>query len=72
MMNDSLIYRYSKDNIFDFSFMEDFTTILAFKEDGKNISKINYKDEDDFYCYSENKSYTEDELFEKFNIKKVF
>ena len=44
---------------------------LAFKEDGNNISNIKYEDEDDFYCFSEKKTYTKDELFKKFNIKKV-
>ena len=70
-MTNNLVYRYGKDNIFDFSFMEDFTTVLAFKEDGNNISNIKYEDEDDFYCYSEKKTYTKDKLFKKFNIKKV-
>ena len=70
-MTNNLVYRYGKDNIFDFSFMEDFTTVLIFKEDGNNISNIKYEDEDDFYCFSEKKTYTKDELFKKFNIKKV-
>lgn len=70
-MTNSLEYKYGQDNIFDFSFMADFTTIASFKEDGNDISNIFYHDEDDFYCYSEKKSYTEKELFKKFNIKKV-
>ena len=70
-MENNLVYRYGKDNVFDFSFMEDFTTILAFKEDGNDISNIQYIDEDDFYCYSDKKAYTEEELFKKFNVKKI-
>jgi hypothetical protein len=61
-------YKYGIDNIFDFGFMEDFTTIASFKEDGNDTSNIAYEDEDDFYCYSEKKAYTEAELFKKFNI----
>ena len=70
-MKEEIIYRYGKDNIFDFSFMQDFTTISCLKESGQDISKIEYQDEDDFYSHSEKKSYTEEELFKKFNIKKV-
>lgn len=70
-MTSNLVYKYGHDNIFDFSFMADFTTIASFKEDGNDISNISYDDEDDFYCYSENKSYTEKELLKKFNIQKV-
>ena len=56
------------DNIFDFYFMEDFITVaLAEEEYGIDVSK--YKSEDDFYCFSEKKSYTSEELFKKFNIK---
>jgi hypothetical protein len=70
-MENNLVYKYGKDNIFDFSFMEDFTTVLAFEEDGNKIANLVYQDKDDFYCYSEKKTYTEDELLEKFNIEKV-
>ena len=70
-MSNKLVYKYGQDNIFDFSFMDDFTTVLAFEEDGNNISNLIYQDRDDFYCYSENKVYTENELFNKFNICKV-
>lgn len=70
-MSDRLVYKYGQDNIFDFSFMDDFTTVGVFEEDGNNISNLIYQDKDDFYCYSENKVYTENELFNKFNIHKV-
>lgn len=70
-MNNVLTYVRGKDNVFDFPFMVDFTTVAILEEDGKDISSLNYDDIDDFYCYSENKVYTEKELFEKFNIKKI-
>ena len=72
-MKNDLIYKYGIDNIFDFSFMEDFTTVILAKEEYEiDISKLDFRNEDDFYSFSENKAYTEDELFEKFNIKRVF
>jgi len=70
-MTTSLVYKYGQDNIFDFSFMDDFTTILSLQDEGIDTSNIKYQDEDDFYCFSEKKAYTENELFEKFNIKRV-
>ena len=70
-MKEEIIYRHGRDNIFDFSFMEDFTTILNLQENGEDVSNIEYQDEDDFYSRSEKKSYTEEELFKKFNVKKV-
>ena len=70
-MINKVIYRKGKDNIFDFPFMDDFTTVAILKEDGKDISHLNYTDEDDFYSFSEDKSYTTQELFAKFNIKEV-
>lgn len=72
-MKNDLIYKYGIDNIFDFSFMEDFTTVILAKEEYEiDISKLDFKNEDDFYSFSENRAYTENELFEKFNIKRVF
>lgn len=72
-MKNDLIYKYGIDNIFDFSFMEDFTTVILAKEEYEiDISKLDFKNEDDFYSFSENRVYTENELFEKFNIKGVF
>ena len=63
-----LIYRPETDNIFDFYFMDDFTTVeLAKEEYGIDISKV--ENEDDFYCFSEKKSYTTEELYKKFNIE---
>ncbi len=63
-----LTYRKDIDNIFDFGFMDDFTTVLLAKEEYKiYISNLYY--EDDFYCFSENKVYSQKELFNKFNIK---
>ena len=71
-MKNDLIYKYGIDNIFDFSFMEDFTTVILAKEEYEiDISKLDFKNEDDFYSFSENRAYTENELFEKFNIKRV-
>jgi len=70
-MQNKLIYKNGYDNIFDFSFMDDFTTILIFEENGNDISNLNYNDKDDFYCYSEKKVYTENQLFSKFDIEKV-
>ena len=61
-MTTNLVYRYGQDNIFDFPFMDDYTTILSLKDDGVDISSIAYQDEDDFYSYSEKKTYTENEL----------
>ena len=62
-----LVFRPKVDNIFEFSFMDDFTTIiLAEEEYGKDISELEY---DDFYCFSEKKSYTAEELYKKFNIE---
>ncbi len=56
------------DNIFEFSFMDDFTTVMLSKEVyGIDISELKY--EDDFYSFSEKKSYTTEELYKKFNIE---
>ncbi len=72
-MKNDLTYKYGIDNIFDFSFMEDFTTVILAKEEyAIDISKLDFKNEDDFYSFSENRAYTENQLFEKFNIKRVF
>lgn len=63
------IFRQKVENIFEFSFMDNFTTVmLAEEEYGIDISELKYEDGDDFYCFSEKKSYTEEELFKKFNI----
>ena len=65
---DRPVFRPKIDNIFEFSFMDDFTTIVLAKEAyGIDISEIKY--EDDFYCFSEKKSYTAEELYKKFNIE---
>jgi len=71
-MNNKIIYENEIENIFSFSFMEDFTTVLLAKEEYKiNTSNLIYQDEDDFYSFSEKKAYTKNELFKKFNIQKV-
>ena len=58
------------DNIFEFGFMDDFTTVILAKENyGIDISELKYKDEDNFYCFSEKKTYTSEELYKKFNIE---
>lgn len=65
---DRLVFRPEFDNIFEFSFMDDFTTIeLAKEEYGLDISELKF--EDRFYCFSEKKSYTTEDLYKKFNIK---
>jgi hypothetical protein len=62
-----LVFNPRTDNIFDFYFMNDFTTVALAKEEyGIDISELKF--EDDFYCFSEKKSYTTEELFKKFNI----
>ena len=67
---DNFVYRHGIDNIFSFSFMDDFTTvILAEEEYGIDISELEFEDGDDFYCFSEKISYTFEELCKKFNIK---
>lgn len=60
------------DNIFEFGFMDDFTTIaLAKEEQGIDILKLNYEDEEDFYCFSEKKVYTSEEIYKKFNVEVI-
>lgn len=67
---DRQVFRPKGDNIFEFSFMDDFTTVeLAKEEYGIDISELKF--EDDFYCFSEKKSYTSEELFKKFNIEVI-
>ena len=62
------VFRPEIDNIFEFSFMDDFTTVeLAKEEYGIDISELKYGD--DFYCFSEKKTYTTEELYKKFNIE---
>lgn len=62
------IFRPEIDNIFEFSFMDDFTTVgLAKEEYGISLSELKHKD--DFYCFSEKKTYTTEELYKKFNIE---
>ena len=66
---DRRVFRPKFDNIFEFGFMDDFTTVVLAKEEyGVDISQLKYNDEDDFYCFSEKKSYTNKELYKKFNI----
>ena len=65
---DRIVFRPKIDNIFEFSFMDDFTTVeLAKEEYGIDISEL--RCEDDFYCFSEKKTYANKELFKKFNIE---
>ena len=43
-MKNDLTYKYGIDNIFDFSFMEDFTTVILAKEEYEiDISKLDFK-----------------------------
>lgn len=70
-MTNSYEYRYGIDNIFDFHFMDDFTTVAVAMEENIDISDLKHTDQDDFYSYSEHRAYNEAELFEKFNIKKI-
>jgi hypothetical protein len=70
---DKLQYEHGVDNIFAYDFMDDYTTvILAEEEYGLDISELQYEDGDDFYCFSEKKSYTKEELFKKFNIEEIY
>lgn len=63
-----LIFRPETENIFDFSFMDDFTTVaIAEEEYGIDVSELKY--ENDFFCFSEKKSYTAKELYKKFDIE---
>ncbi|OGS70802.1 MAG: hypothetical protein A3F91_09825 [Flavobacteria bacterium RIFCSPLOWO2_12_FULL_35_11] len=64
-----LTFTPNTDNIFEFGFMDDFTTVAILKENGEDISKIEYQDEDNFYCFSEQKVYSNEELYKKFNIE---
>ena len=58
------------DNIFSFYFMDDYTTVvLAQEEYGIDISELKFENHDDFYCFSEKKSYTTEDLYKKFNIE---
>lgn len=67
---DKLLYRPNFDNIFDFYFMDDYTTIvLAQEEYGIDISELKFENHDDFYCFSEKKSYIAEDLYKKFNIE---
>lgn len=67
---DRLTFIPKIDNIFDFGFMDDFTTVILAKEEYKiDISGLKYQDEDDFYCFSENKVYASEELYKKFNTE---
>ena len=63
-----IVFRPEIDNIFDFSFMDDFTTIGFAKEEyGIDISELNF--EEDFYCFGEKKCYSAEELYKRFNIE---
>ena len=69
-------YKHGVDNIFDYHFMDDFTTVNAFVEDflekhNLPLNAIQENAHDDFYCLSEKKIYSEQSLFAKFNIKKI-
>jgi hypothetical protein len=66
---DKLTFNPKIDNIFEFGFMDDFTTVLLAKEEhGIDISNLKYQNEDDFYCFSEQKAYSNEDLYRKFNI----
>lgn len=67
---DRLVFNPRNDNIFDFYFMDDFTTVALAKEEyGIDISELKF--EDDFYCFSEKKSYSAKELYKKFNVEVI-
>lgn len=66
---DRVTFNSKTDNIFEFGFMDDFTTVILAKEEYEiDITNVEYQNEDDFYCFSENKAYTSEELYQKFNI----
>jgi hypothetical protein len=67
---DRPVFNSRTDNIFEFGFMDDFTTVeLAEEEYGIDSSELNF--DDDFYCFSEKKTYSTEELFEKFDIQVI-
>lgn len=69
---DKFTYIHGIDNLFDFNFMDDFTTVyLAEEEYGIDISELKFEDGDDLYCFSEKKSYTFEEICKKFNIEVI-
>jgi hypothetical protein len=66
---DRVIFNPKIDNIFEFGFMDDFTTVILAKEEYEiDIANLEYQNEDDFYCFSEQKAYSDKELYQKFNI----
>ena len=77
MNTESIIIKHGVDNIFEYGFMDDFTTVMAYLEDGGNLSQIDEKKLmdslyfDDFYCFSENKIYGKTELYKKFNVVEI-
>ena len=53
---DKVTFNPRNENIFDFHFLDDFTTvILAEEEYDVDISNLKFGDGDDFYCFSEKK-----------------
>ena len=77
MNTESIIIKHGVDNIFEYGFMDDFTTVMAYLEDGGDLSQIDEKQLmdnlyfDDFYCFSENKIYRKMELYKKFNMVEI-
>lgn len=73
----SIVLEYGVDNIFEYWFMDDFTTVAAYLEDGGDLLHIDKKGietslyRDDFYCLSEKKAYTAESLYAKFNIVEI-
>lgn len=72
-----IILEHGVDNIFEYWFMNDFTTVAAHLEDRGDLSHMRKKEietslyRDDFYCLSEKKVYTAESLHAKFNIVEI-
>ncbi|MEY4504212.1 MAG: hypothetical protein RL154_505 [Pseudomonadota bacterium] len=77
MNKEQIVLQYGIDNIFEYGFMNDFTTVTTYLEDGGDLSHIDNKQvekaiyNDDFYCVSEDKIYSKNEIYKKFNIVEI-
>lgn len=77
MRTEKIVLESGIDNIFEYSFMQDFTTVAVYLEEGGDLShlcdsaikKCLYRD--DFYSLVKMRPYTKDELYAKFNIFEI-
>jgi hypothetical protein len=51
--------------------IRDNAIIASMEEDGIDTQHLSNYDEDSFYCMSENRVYSNEQLYEKFNIKET-